>query len=73
VNARARIRRLTRSEHNDTVLGSLEDFATSRRWLDFDGCAHNTLLVSPLNLFGNAPTSYGHAECKSGALRGFTG
>lgn len=43
------------------------------RMLDFGGKAHNPLLVSILNLFGDTRTSYGHAEFNSGALTGLTG
>lgn len=43
------------------------------RMLDFGGKAHNNLLVSILNLFGDMRTSYGHAEYNSGALTGLTG
>jgi hypothetical protein len=43
------------------------------RMLDFGGKAHNNLLVSILNLFGDTRTSYGHAEYNSGALSGLTG
>lgn len=43
------------------------------RMLDFGGKAHNNLLVSILNLFGDARTTYGHAEFNSGALAGITG
>jgi hypothetical protein len=43
------------------------------RMLDFGGKAHNNLLVSILNLFGDARTSYGHPEYNSGALTGLTG
>lgn len=43
------------------------------RMLDFGGKAHNNMLVSILNLFGDMRTTYGHAEYNSGALAGFTG
>lgn len=43
------------------------------RMLDFGGKAHNNLLVSILNLFGDTRTSYGHPEYNSGALTGLTG
>ena len=43
------------------------------RMLDFGGKAHNNLLVSILNLFGDTRTSYGHAEYNSGPLAGLTG
>jgi hypothetical protein len=43
------------------------------RMLDFGGKAHNNLLVSILNLFGDSRTSYGHAEYNSGPLTGLTG
>jgi hypothetical protein len=43
------------------------------RMLDFGGKAHNNLLVSILNLFGDNRTSYGHAQYNSGALTGITG
>lgn len=43
------------------------------RMLDFGGKAHNNLLVSILNLFGDTRTSYGHAQYNSGALSGLTG
>ena len=42
------------------------------RMLEFGGKAHNNLLVSILNLFGDTRTSYGHAEYNSGALQGLT-
>ncbi len=42
------------------------------RVLDFGGKAHNNLLVSILNLFGDMRTSYGHAEYNSGPLQGLT-
>jgi len=43
------------------------------RMIDFGGRAHNALLVSILNLFGDPRTSYGHAEYNTGALKGLTG
>jgi hypothetical protein len=43
------------------------------RMIDFGGKAHNNLLVSILNLFGDTRTSYGHPEYNSGALQGLTG
>ncbi len=43
------------------------------RMLDFGGKAHNNLLVSILNLFGDTRTSYGHPEYNSGAVKGLTG
>ena len=43
------------------------------RMLDFGGKAHNPLLVSILNLFGDTRTTYGHAEYNSGPLAGLTG
>jgi len=43
------------------------------RMLDFGGKAHNNMLVSVLNLFGDTRTTYGHPEYNSGALAGFTG
>jgi hypothetical protein len=42
------------------------------RMLEIGGKAHNNLLVSILNLFGDMRTSYGHAEYNSGAVQGLT-
>lgn len=43
------------------------------RMIDFGGKAHNNVLVSILNLFGDTRSSYGHPEFNSGALQGLTG
>ncbi len=43
------------------------------RMLDFGAKPHNNLLVSILNLFGDARTAYGDPKYNSGALTGLTG
>jgi hypothetical protein len=43
------------------------------RMLDFGGKAHNNLLVSIMNLFGDTRTSYGDPKYNSGPLPGITG
>jgi len=40
------------------------------RWLKFNGRSHNDLLVSILNLFGDARTSFGDPRFCAGALPG---
>jgi hypothetical protein len=42
------------------------------RMIDFGGKPHNNALVSILNLFGDARTTYGHPEFCTGALSGLT-
>jgi hypothetical protein len=42
------------------------------RMIDFGGKPHNNVLVSILNLFGDARTTYGHPEFCTGALSGLT-
>jgi hypothetical protein len=42
------------------------------RMIDFGGKSHNNALVSILNLFGDARTTYGHPEFCTGALPGLT-
>ena len=43
------------------------------RMLDFGGKAHNGLLVSIMNLFGDTRTTVGDPKYNSGALQGLTG
>jgi hypothetical protein len=43
------------------------------RMVEFGGTSHNNLLVSILNLFGDARTTYGHPEFCTGPLSGLTG
>jgi len=42
------------------------------RWLQVASQPHNNLLVSLLNVFGGADTTFGHANYCTGALAGLT-
>jgi hypothetical protein len=42
------------------------------RWLQAPGQPHNNLLVSLLNVFGGAETTFGHPSYCTGALAGLT-
>lgn len=63
--------------HNQTkmpfvIAGGKNAGIKTGRWLQVPSQPHNNLLVSLLNIFGGAETTFGHRDYSTGALAGLT-